>query len=77
MGNPIATILRSGSILAGVARLHVERESGLPEDAASQLERVLLLYGTPAPEVGVPRIIKVYPDVTPDGDRTREGRSRW
>lgn len=72
MGNPIATILRSGSILAGVTRLHVERESGLPDDVANQLARLLLLYGTPAPNVGVPRTMEVHPNMTPDGDDTGE-----
>lgn len=72
MGNPIATILRSGSILAGLTRLHVERESGLPDDVANQLGHLLFLYGTPAPEVGVPRIVEVHPNMTPDGDDTRE-----
>lgn len=72
MGNPIATILRSGSILAGVPRLHVERESGLPDDVAHQLGRLLLLYGTPAPKVGVPRRMEFHPNMTPDGDDTRE-----
>lgn len=72
MGNPIATILRSGSILAGVTRLHVDRESGLPDDVAIQLGHLLFLYGSPAPEVGVPRIVEVHPNMTPDGDDTRE-----
>lgn len=50
-GNPIAAILRSAGVLAGVQRLDPLTRGGLPEDVAWKLHELLLLYGVPPPPV--------------------------
>lgn len=51
-GSPLAAIIRSSRIITGVERVPV-REGGLPMDVALQLQRLLLLYGTPEPDLAV------------------------
>lgn len=48
-GNPIAAILRSAGIFAGVQRLDPATQGGLPEDVARKFHELLFLYGVPAP----------------------------
>lgn len=51
-GSPLAAIIRSARLIAGVEMVSI-REGGLPMDVALQLQRLLLLYGAPEPELGV------------------------
>lgn len=51
LGNPIATILRSQSIVSGITRLDPDTQCGLPDDVAKKLQHLLFLYSTPAPKL--------------------------
>lgn len=65
-GNPIAAILRSQSIVSGITRLDPDTQCGLPDDVALQLQKLLFLYGSPAPKL-------VQPEQVPSIRGTKPG----
>lgn len=68
-GNPIAAILRSAGVLAGVQRLDPLTRGGLPEDVAWKLHELLLLYGVPPPPVqGIARRLELGSQAERPGD---------
>lgn len=67
-GNPVAAIIRSGSVLLGVQRLDPVRRCGIPNDVGETLQRLLWLYATPPPKVieSVPAAIGAAEDEQDD-----------
>lgn len=69
LGNPIAAILRSQSIVSGITRLDPETECGLPDTVALQLQRLLFLYSAPAPKVVQVQVLAIRGPSDPASDR--------
>lgn len=57
LGNPMAAILRSGSVLMGVQRLNPATQGGLPDSVARDFHHLMYLYGKPAPPVISPSLL--------------------
>ncbi|KAL0632011.1 hypothetical protein Q9L58_009099 [Maublancomyces gigas] len=57
LGNPVAAILRSGSVLMGVQRLDPTTQGGLPDLVARNFHHLMYLYGKTAPPVLSPTVL--------------------